>query len=288
MIPLTRARDESIHNQFIGSRLIAASLRLVKEEKKRRNGSIEKHEFDSKIWGRAKDQLLVESNDKCAYCETPTAVNDFGDVEHYRPKSLYWWLAYCLDNYLVSCAICNQKFKSNKFPKLARKLRAPSVPKNASDAKMDSLAEKLVPDPLDTAAVDAFLEKHDSEVPLLVNPYIDDPADYFAWHADMTIQEVDLIPGTGSELAEECVNAAKAVYGLDRSRLRRNRFHTFASYIDIKLTLEEPGLSAPGRTRLENSIARMALDEHPYAGMIRFYEDNGSPSDWIRDGFLTV
>ena len=288
MILLTRTRDNTISDQFFGAKLIAASLKLVKEEKKRKNGQIEKHEFDAKIWGKAKPQLLVESNDKCAYCETPTAVVDFGDVEHYRPKSLYWWLAYCLDNYLVSCAICNQKFKSNKFPKLERKLAAPSVPKTASHAKIKDIADKLVPDPLVEAAVDAFLELHETEVPLLVNPYIDEPADYFAWHADRTIQEVDLIPGSGSELAQECVDAAKAVYGLDRPQLRRNRYHTFESFFNDKLTLEDAGISAATRSRLEASIQRMQTDAHPYAGMIRFFENNGAPVEWIQRGFLTV
>lgn len=40
----------------------------------------------------------------------------YGDGEHYRPKSTYWWLAYNYDNYLASCTLCNQRFKEAKFP----------------------------------------------------------------------------------------------------------------------------------------------------------------------------
>ncbi len=94
-------------------------------------------DFYSKIQGR-----------KCGYCER--MLTDYGDVEHYRPKSAiftikqagtekddlnntqgrkfhkppdsgttdsgYWWLAYNWDNYLVSCGICNQAWKNALFP----------------------------------------------------------------------------------------------------------------------------------------------------------------------------
>ncbi|MEZ5329022.1 MAG: hypothetical protein R3F19_28590 [Verrucomicrobiales bacterium] len=101
---------------FEGDALRNLSRKLVEAQKKIASGQLAKHEFDSSIWKKAKDQLLKETHDKCAYCEAPTAVVTYGDVEHYRPKSKYWWQAYCMSNYLVSCAICNQRFKKDKFP----------------------------------------------------------------------------------------------------------------------------------------------------------------------------
>lgn len=50
-------------------------------------------------------------NGKCGYCETK---NRQLAVEHYRPKSEYYWLAYSWDNLLYSCPICNSR-KLNKF-----------------------------------------------------------------------------------------------------------------------------------------------------------------------------
>jgi uncharacterized protein (TIGR02646 family) len=52
----------------------------------------------------------------CIYCEQHLPENDRGDVEHFRPKSLYRWLAYAFDNYLLSCSICNRQLKKDKFP----------------------------------------------------------------------------------------------------------------------------------------------------------------------------
>ncbi len=58
----------------------------------------------------------------CAYCQR-LASDSRGDVEHYRPKSLYPWLMYDFSNYLLGCRVCNSNRKSDKFP-LARRARA--------------------------------------------------------------------------------------------------------------------------------------------------------------------
>ncbi|MBI4910422.1 MAG: hypothetical protein HY820_42785 [Acidobacteria bacterium] len=60
----------------------------------------------------------------CAYCGADISENAV-DVEHFRPKGNvledpghggYWWLAYKLSNYLLSCTICNQRAKRDSFP----------------------------------------------------------------------------------------------------------------------------------------------------------------------------
>ena len=50
---------------------------------------------------------------KCAYCEKDIR-NEDKHIEHYRPKSRYYWLAYSWDNLLLSCGKCN-RFKGAKF-----------------------------------------------------------------------------------------------------------------------------------------------------------------------------
>lgn len=44
-------------------------------------------------------------NGKCAYCETK--VEQY-HVDHYRPKVIYYWLAYSWDNLIISCPKCNE------------------------------------------------------------------------------------------------------------------------------------------------------------------------------------
>lgn len=58
-----------------------------------------------------KEQLEFIYNHKCAYCEQ--SIEGY-HVEHYRPKDIYYWLAYSWDNLLYCCSICNTH-KSKKF-----------------------------------------------------------------------------------------------------------------------------------------------------------------------------
>ena len=88
-------------------------------------------ELQEVLYQEAKPFLLSLSNGKCAYCESPIAANQPGDVEHYRPKGRirdengkvvkfkfqddevehpgYWWLAYDWRNLLPSCTDCNRR-----------------------------------------------------------------------------------------------------------------------------------------------------------------------------------
>ena len=68
-----------------------------------------------------KESLKSIYKNKCAFCEqeiTECIDNNLEDcsstIEHYRPKSIYYWLAYSWDNLLWSCHRCNQN-KDNKF-----------------------------------------------------------------------------------------------------------------------------------------------------------------------------
>lgn len=76
---------------------------------------------------------------KCAYCEQKIAGDQYGDIEHFRPKARvddektgkpikiqidgdiknhpgYYWLAYDCKNLLPCCILCNQEGKRNVFP----------------------------------------------------------------------------------------------------------------------------------------------------------------------------
>lgn len=95
-------------------------------------------------WGKYKVYFVAAQHQKCGFCESDVVSVSPGDVEHFRPKKAlrelinegrelphsskvrdrtqrtlstgYWWLAYEWTNYLLSCGICNQKWKRNFFP----------------------------------------------------------------------------------------------------------------------------------------------------------------------------
>src|SRR4051794_7502532 len=117
MIPLNRVRTATaVKAVYRGAGKRNKDVELMLAQRAFLNDPTKKVQFKSTFWKDAKVQLKKESKGKCAYCEANTEVVAHGDVEHYRPKSLYWWLAYTYDNYLFACQICNQVYKSDHFP----------------------------------------------------------------------------------------------------------------------------------------------------------------------------
>ncbi|WP_348800173.1 retron system putative HNH endonuclease [Flavobacterium adhaerens] len=54
---------------------------------------------------------------KCAFCESHITHVDYGQIEHFKPKSKYPNLCFEWNNFLLSCSICNGKSnKGDKFP----------------------------------------------------------------------------------------------------------------------------------------------------------------------------
>lgn len=115
---------------------------------------IKSKDFDN-IWSKELKIVLWENQGKrCCLCEKK--LNDVysTDVEHYRPKVIYWWLAYNYINYYLACAECNRKYKRTDFP----------------------LFDKA-------QTVDYASRKNiKTEQPLLINPLFDNPLDYFRLH----------------------------------------------------------------------------------------------------------
>jgi uncharacterized protein (TIGR02646 family) len=72
-------------------------------------------EFRAYKHSALRDVLHQLFRGKCAYCEAPYSVTGSLEVEHYRPKSVYYWLAADWSNLLPSCNHCNNR-KRSKFP----------------------------------------------------------------------------------------------------------------------------------------------------------------------------
>jgi len=280
MIPLIRKRTKSaIHEKFRGEEPVQRLIALMKAEREIKRGSIDKHKFESK-WRPTKKQLQLETNGKCAYCETTITESMHGDVEHYRPKSEYWWLAYVYDNYLASCQLCNQKFKKAFFEILdsSKRLEAPQVSATMTDQEIENLARSAIPDPLDQAMVDEFEHAHEEERPLILNPYIDEPSDVFAWKV-REIEEIDVVPRAENPEAALFVDVAKRLLGLNRTELREKRFAAYSDYRLFVDILESEDVPEPLKKQVRTQIKdNFASAKSRYAGMIRFFEQERAAS----------
>ncbi len=100
-------------------------------------------------WSDFKPYFEDFSDYRCPICEQ--ILTKYDDIEHFRPKEYYWWLAYEYKNYYAVCASCNRGYKSTDFPILH--------PENRVTFETQELIEQ--------------------ENPLLFNPTIDNPLDIF-------------------------------------------------------------------------------------------------------------
>jgi hypothetical protein len=274
MILLQRERSiQAIPDKFRGAKKKEKDLELLRAYREVLRGNQTLVPFQATFWKTAKPQLKKESCGKCAYCEANTDVVAHGDVEHYRPKSVYWWLAYTYDNYLYVCQICNQVYKSDNFPiGSATLFSAPAIAAHTSDAELQQFAGMISPDPLTTQAeysLVRFQQEHMREKVLLLNPYFDAPADYFAYEADDITQEVTLVP-TKPKYRKH-IKAAEDFYGLNRLELRNLRYKIYLTFRNLKRALgnlTDEGIKADIRHQLQ----AMQANEYVFAGMNRYFD----------------
>lgn len=151
----------------------------------------------SNIYGHqtVKKSLLVAQNNKCCFCEK-SQVDEYGDVEHFRPKKGYnsvksqklikpgyYWLAYDWNNLFFVCNACNRSHKSNLFPLIDENQRAKNHTHNI-----------------------------DNESPFLINPGIETD---IASHLDFKAGQIIGLTERGRRTIKIC--------GLDRSSLNDKR-----------------------------------------------------------------
>lgn len=201
--------------------------------------------FVATIWKSYKQYLTELFSGKCAYCESPTQVVTHGDIEMFRPKSIYWWLAYEWDNLLFVCQICNQVYKAVQFPIAGNRATHPGGDLEA-------------------------------EYPLLLDPCRDEPEFYFRYHVDEALREVTVAPIVPDiELIRDHYKkfdrAAITIdtLGLNREELRRWRYELVAEPLNRYIHLLE-NVSGSAREIIVKAVRAMLRDDAPFAGMSRY------------------
>jgi 5-methylcytosine-specific restriction endonuclease McrA len=273
MIPLKRERTNAVSTNFRGAKRIANNLELLQLKRDGKLDADVNKVLKSATWKPAKKQLLKESKNKCAYCETPTTVVAYGDVEHFRPKSRYWWLAYCYENYLASCTVCNQMYKSDNFVITNAPMKGPVVKATHTDTKLKSMAPRITPDPINDAdgmPLQQLIDAMKAEFALLIDPYIEDPAEYLAYQPILANKEMLVVPAAAAHA--NVVKACEDFFGINRKELLDLRFQHYCTYMTFRHTLTATGLPATITTMIKNRLKEMKADGSQYAGMIRYFD----------------
>ena len=278
MIQLTRERTEAaIPAVFRGSGRRTRELALLRARRKwLQEGGTGTFPLESGLWKPAKDQLVKETGEKCGYCEASSRAVSHCDVEHIRPKSIYWWLALCWDNYVLSCQLCNQTFKSDKYP-LQRDRRLPPPPLDAAttDVALEKLPGTFGPDPLDDSqgqTRETFRRHFRDEEPGLIEPYFDNPILYFVWEPDADQEHVRIKPRYATGTRNWRALRSIETLGLNREELLRIRWMTYRPVAQLceiyKSGLLDTNAALKARTA---ATLRAAMEPRQFfAGMCRW------------------
>ncbi len=282
MIALTRIRTEAaILAKYRGKSRIDYNVKLLKQQQEILQGTKSRFIF-TKIWGEAKTQLMAETCYKCAYCEklidtigADKKESSFADVEHYRPSSIYWWLAYCYENYLYACEICNRSYKKDKFPTLYAPQMPPYISIRSSLSVIQKRSSKMNPDSLNQKQGQRwanFKKLHQKERPFILNPYFDEPTQFFGYEVDKILQEVKIFVLLHLPNAADYQAAIDNDLGLNRISLKQDRYQYYETYAILKEVLQESNISETLKNKTIAKIHKMQQNNAPYSGMIRYFE----------------
>src|SRR5437016_3294048 len=85
-------------------RLSKAFTTLKGKPKAERQGYIDRN--GTSKWSPVKEQMTAKLGNKCWYTEVELVGADLS-IDHYRPRSHYWWLAFEVSNYRIACPFAN-------------------------------------------------------------------------------------------------------------------------------------------------------------------------------------
>ena len=166
-----------------------------------------KHRFDKNIYNKAIiTELLKLYHYKCAFCECKFVKRDGqlkhafckqASVEHFRPKSEYYWLAYEWSNLFLTCQKCNEN-KGNDFELInaAQKQQIPLVANKIDFLKCKANCAELL-----------------AEEACFLHPEMDKVEDFFTFErTGKIVAKTDL----------DIKNTRRANYTSDKTKLNRS------------------------------------------------------------------
>jgi len=272
VIQLSRQRISDIPARYRGAGRIGNEQSLVEARRDfLRDGGGSFGYLESSMWKPAKARLDVEAAGKCGYCEAEARVVAHCDVEHIRPKSVYWWLGLCFDNYVLSCQICNQTHKGDKYPAV-RPMTPPRVTAASTAAELARIVDNIAPDPLSDDAglkLTDFRRAWRGESPGLINPYEENPEPFFAWIPNGAVREVTVAPLATRGRAKTRAVETIEILGLNRPELLRARWKQFRPVNALCANLKA-GLRSPEKEDTEEMLREVMADDSPYAAMSRY------------------
>jgi uncharacterized protein (TIGR02646 family) len=219
-----------------------ADAELWKSFQKQKDGRQEGFPFRPRVWQATADSLMDLFHGKCAYCESPMDQEEYVNVDHFRPKAIYWWLAYDWTNLYPVCPLC-ARYKGVSFPVLRDRAQP-------GQTGADLLDERA----------------------LLLDPCLDQPSEWLHFGDKGKVHSTQAAGVDKVTFYEEYDRGGVTIdlLFLNRAQLEQARHHAI---IRAKRRWSEvlamPADEFPERTR--DRLAKMIGDAEPYAAAVRQY-----------------
>ncbi len=188
-------------------------------------------------------QLVIDQHYKCAYCECSLSLK-YHDVEHYRPKSLYYWLGHEWENLMYSCERCNRSYKKSQFPLAQGSVRARSP--------QDDL---------------------NLEHPLIVNPTTDEPSVHIKFNKYMAVgvtpegeKTIEVFHLNDSTECPELIDNRKQLY--DLYKLELDKIKELEQLLLPNLTQQTIDKLNKAIELSNKSINNLGSPSRPFSGML--------------------
>lgn len=202
-----------------------------------------------------RDALIAIYKHKCAYCEQKM---ERYNIEHYRPKKIYYWLAFSWDNLIMACPDCNG-FKGVHFDLGVGKTR---VIFNNTEANIRIVNSS-------SAGYDVI------EDPKMVNPEVTNPNGLIRFQMSGIIESDD---DRFKYTIEKCK--------IDRKYLnddRRKILDVFKRHIQSAILEPDPNIrNIKISTTITNFVEDSKDDELPFLAFRRYAIENGWMNDIVK------
>jgi len=189
---------------------------------------------------------------KCAYCEQKI---EQSHVEHYRPKDIYYWLAFSWDNLILACSFCNL-YKGVNFDLDGEPITFENNEENLENINTSGLSYDEI------------------ELPRMVNPETIDPSEYIYFEKNGSIKSED---SRFLYTIEKCK--------IDRKYLndsRRKLLDNFEKDINAALVYNSENVAEQEReiSSLARKFVRDSLDRESEFISFRLY---ACTNNWLSD-----